>query len=198
MEVKAMRSRITILAGISFGLFTGWVLFPMVLYRSEEQPQHFSHLTHTGEKAGMACVDCHTTSDEGRFQGIPGIVKCAECHASPIGESHSEQELVSEYIVPNKEIPWQVYSRQPDNVFFSHAPHVARSAMACTECHGDHGVTDQLRPYEENRLSGYSRDIWGSNISGLSSEPWNGMKMDKCVRCHAGRQQRNGCIACHQ
>ena len=158
----------------------------------------FSHLTHTGEKAGMACSDCHSTNESGRFQGIPAIAKCAECHSSPLGESKSEKQLVEEFITPNKEIPWLVYSRQPDNAFFSHAPHTTLAEMKCEDCHGPHGSSETLRAHQTNRISGYSRDIWGANISGFSSNNWEGMKMDKCVRCHADNGRRDGCVACHK
>lgn len=193
-----MKSKILFLAGILFGAFIGWYAFPFALYQKNNQPMQFSHLTHTGEKAGMACEDCHTTNEEGRFQGIPATAKCAECHASPLGESETEKLLVDEYINPNKEIPWLVYSRQPDNAFFSHAPHVTLGEMKCEDCHGGHGSTEFLRPHQTNMISGYSRDIWGSSISGISLESWEGMKMDKCVRCHGEYNRRYGCVACHK
>lgn len=193
-----MKSKIVFIAGIAFGLFLGWYAFPAALYTSHEQPLHFSHLTHTGEKAGMACEDCHATLDNGRFQGIPAIAKCAECHESPLGESESEKQLVEEYISQQKEIPWLVYSRQPDNAYFSHAPHTVRGELACESCHGPHGTSEVLRPHQVNRISGYSRDIWGASISGFSTEPWVGMKMDKCVRCHGDNGRRDGCITCHK
>lgn len=193
-----MKSRIIVPSGILFGLFLGWYAFPFVLYKTNEQPMHFNHRTHTGEKGGMACTDCHTTAENGRFQGIPAVAKCAECHAAPLGESESEKILVEEYINTNKEIPWLVYSRQPDNAYFSHAPHVTLGEMKCEECHGDHGNSEKLRTYQENRISGYSRDIWGASISGISSSKWEGMKMDKCVNCHGDKGRRDGCVACHK
>lgn len=193
-----MKAKIIFSAGLAFGLLTGWYFFPMALYSSNEQPLHFSHATHTGESAGMACEDCHSTQENGRFQGIPAVAKCAECHSSPLGESESEKILVEEYIIPNKEIPWLVYSRQPDNAFFAHAPHTTLGEMKCESCHGPHGSSDVLRPHQVNRISGYSRDIWGANISGFSSSSWVGMKMDKCVRCHEDNGRRDGCIACHK
>ncbi|MBI2429820.1 MAG: cytochrome C [Ignavibacteriales bacterium] len=124
--------------------------------------------------------------------------QCAECHAAPLGESESEKLLVETYITPNKEIPWLVYSRQPDNAFFSHAPHVTLGEMKCENCHGGHGTSEALRTYQENRISGYSRDIWGASISGISSNTWEGMKMDRCVRCHGDNGRRDGCVACHK
>ncbi|MFA6467439.1 MAG: menaquinone reductase multiheme cytochrome c subunit QrcA [Bacteroidota bacterium] len=193
-----MKSKIIFIAGILFGSFIGWYAFPFALYYSNEQPLQFNHLVHTGEQGGMACEDCHQTNELGRFQGIPVVAKCAECHASPLGETENEKRLVDDYITPNKEIPWFVYSRQPDNAFFPHAPHVTLGEMKCEECHGDHGATEVLRLHQTNRISGYSRDIWGAGISGISSTTWEGMKMDKCVRCHGDNGRRDGCVACHK
>lgn len=193
-----MKSKIIVPSGILFGLIIGWYVFPFALYQQNEQPMQFSHLTHTGEKGGMACTDCHATAENGRFEGIPAVAKCAECHAAPLGESESEKILVDEYITPNKEIPWLIYSRQPDNAYFSHAPHVTLGEMKCEECHGEHGSSEILRTYQENRISGYSRDIWGAGISGIPSNSWEGMKMDRCVRCHGANGRRDGCVACHK
>ena len=91
-----------------------------------------------------------------------------------------------------------VYSRQPDNAFFSHSPHVVLGEMKCEDCHGTHGTSEVLKNYQENRISGYSRDIWGANISGFASNKWEGMKMDKCVQCHGENGRRDGCVACHK
>lgn len=158
----------------------------------------FSHVTHAGEKAGMACTDCHALGEDGRFQGIPAVTKCGECHAAQLGESESEKVLVEEYVTMNKEVPWLVYSRQPDNAYFPHASHLKLGEMKCEDCHGPHGQSENLRPYQVNRISGYGRDIWGQNISGFPSESWQGMKMDRCVRCHAQHNRRDGCIDCHK
>ncbi|KAB2924445.1 MAG: cytochrome c3 family protein [Bacteroidetes bacterium] len=193
-----MRSAIVLTAGIVSGLALGWFVFPLALYSTEPQPLHFSHATHAGEKAGMACADCHAVDEQGRFQGIPAVAKCAECHSAPIGESASELQLVEQYVTPNREIEWKVYARQPDNAHFPHNAHVTLGAMECADCHGPHGSSDTLRAYQVNRISGYSRDIWGPNISGFASNPWEGMKMDRCVRCHDDRGRRDGCVACHK
>ncbi len=185
-------------SGFAGMLVIGWFIFPMVLYKSEPQPIQFSHKVHTGEQAGMACEDCHVISDDGRFLGIPAVAKCAECHSSPIGESANEKSLVENYIIPNKEIPWHIYSRQPDNAYFSHASHVRLAHLKCEECHGPIGESARLKVYQVNRISGYSRDIWGENISGIPSHPWEGMKMDRCVHCHEKNGRRDGCIECHK
>ncbi|MBW7888184.1 MAG: cytochrome c3 family protein [Bacteroidetes bacterium] len=194
-----MNYRGPIIFGIGFllSLIIGWFLFPMALYKSEAQPLQYNHKLHVTDQ-GMSCEDCHAFAESGAFQGIPAVSKCAECHAEPIGETDAEKILVEEYITPNKEIPWKVYSRQPDNAYFSHASHVTIGKMDCKDCHGSQGESEQLRTYQVNRISGYSRDIWGPNISGIQSESWQGMKMDKCIRCHDDRGRRDGCIACHK
>ena len=58
--------------------------------------------------------------------------------------------------VPNRQPRWLSYSRQPENVYFSHAAHVRRGRLKCEECHGDVGASDSLRPAREDRISGYS------------------------------------------
>jgi menaquinone reductase, multiheme cytochrome c subunit len=184
--------------GFTFSLAFGWFLFPYLLYKTEAQPLQFSHKTHTGDKVGMVCSDCHALAADGRFQGIPAVAQCSTCHASPVGTSSDEKVLVERYITPGKEIPWRVYSRQPDNAYFPHAVHLKLGELKCEDCHGPHGKSARLRDYQVNRISGYSRDIWGSNISGIPTEPWQGMKMDRCVRCHAQHGRRDGCIDCHK
>jgi menaquinone reductase, multiheme cytochrome c subunit len=186
------------LLGIACALLLGWIVFPLALYRTEPQPLSFSHKVHTGDPTGMTCDSCHELAEDGRFQGIPSLEKCAVCHAEPAGTTAAEKRLVEEYVKPQKEIPWKVYSRQPDNAYFSHAAHIKAGKLKCEACHGSHGQSETLRPYQVNRISGYSRDIWGPNISGIPSQPWQGMKMDRCLRCHAEKGKVDGCISCHK
>jgi menaquinone reductase, multiheme cytochrome c subunit len=193
-----MRGISFLVGGFILALLIGWFVFPRLLYSSEQQPLQFSHKVHAGEQAGIPCADCHTTAADGRFQGLPPLAKCAECHSAQLGETAAEKRLVDEYVTPGKEVPWHVYQRQPDNAHFPHAVHTRLDGITCATCHGPHETSDSLRSYEENRISGYSRDIWGPEISGISSEPWEGMKMDKCVRCHEKNGRRDGCIDCHK
>ncbi len=195
-----MTSKGTILfwTGLAAGLALGWFGFPHALYRSVEQPLQFSHSVHTGENVGMACADCHAFAANGRFQGIPALAKCAECHSAQLGETEAEKKLVEEYVVPNREIPWLVYSRQPGNAYFSHLQHVKRAEIECAQCHGAHGTSNTLRPLQVNRISGYSRDLWGQSLSRLRRQPWDGKKMDECVRCHQQHGKNSGCLDCHK
>jgi hypothetical protein len=108
-------------------------------------------------------------------------------------------------VAKDREVPWLIYSRQPDCVFFSHAAHVISGQMDCVTCHGHIGESTSLKVYEENRITGYSRDIWGKNIAGIKRNSWDRMKMDDCADCHrennvnqnSVQTQRGGCFVCH-
>jgi hypothetical protein len=192
------RSALFFLTGFAATLVLGWYVFPTLLYRDEMQPIQFSHKLHTADEVGLACEDCHEFSPDGRFAGIPHTQKCADCHSVQLGSTEDERRLVEEYVGVGKEIPWREYLHQPDNAHFPHVLHVKRVGLECAECHGPHGSTDRLRTVKVNRISGYTQDIWGENISGIPSHPWDGMKMDRCVRCHERHHKSDGCISCHK
>lgn len=183
--------------GLAAGLLAGWVALPAFLYGRQEQPLPFDHQVHV-ESAGMGCEDCHGFADDGSFTGIPPLSSCAGCHGEVQGESEAERRLVEDYVATGREIPWLVHARQPDNVYFSHAPHVRRAGLECRRCHGDHGTSTTTRVYEYNRISTYSRDIWGPRIGGGGPDEWDSMKMSACVRCHAHSGVRDHCLMCHK
>jgi menaquinone reductase, multiheme cytochrome c subunit len=192
------RGKLIFLAGFFVMLAAGWFGFPRMLYQKTNQPIQFSHQVHTGDKAGMTCEDCHSFQADGRFNGIPSIGKCAGCHMTLLGNSAGEKVLVEKYVATNTEIPWLVYSRQPENAYFSHVQHVRIAKIQCERCHGPHGASDTLRPYESDRLTGYSRDIWGHSLSRIHSEVWDGKKMDNCASCHEQQGVSNNCLLCHK
>jgi hypothetical protein len=170
--------------GLAFALTLGWVGFPRLLFARAAQPLRFSHKTHATGRTGLGCEDCHPVAEDGRFAGIPRVASCAACHTEPQGRTEDERRLVEEYVGPGREIPWLVYSRQPENVRFSHAIHVRRAGIACERCHGAHGESDVLPPHETNRISGYSRNL---------------TRMGDCEGCHAERlHRRTACLACHK
>jgi menaquinone reductase, multiheme cytochrome c subunit len=195
-----MRGMIFFAGGMTLALAAGWLAFPRVLYQAKRQPLEFNHKLHAGTKVGAKCVDCHSLNAEGRFSGIPALAQCSGCHVAALTESADEKKLIEQYVTPNREIPWLVYSRQPENVHFSHASHIKAAGLACERCHGAHGASEKLRPYEENRISGYSRDIWGPSIARISFAKGvrPGMKMDDCENCHAEKNVATGCMACHK
>lgn len=184
-------------AGLAAGLAAGWVALPALLYGRQEQPLAFNHQVHV-VSAGMACEDCHGFADDGSFRGIPATASCADCHAEAQGTTEAERILVEEYVAGGREIRWLVYSRQPDNVYFSHAPHVRRAGLECRRCHGDRESSTTTPPYEFNRITGYSRAIWGPRIQGGGPHEWDSMKMSACVKCHAERGVKDHCLMCHK
>lgn len=181
--MTGMRNTFVFGLGLATALLAGWILFPHALYVREHQPVAFYHKTHA-EKSGIAeCGQCHALNVDGAVIGMPPIETCATCHSEPIGKSHDEAILVNSYVKAGKEVPWLVYAKQPANVWFSHAIHVRLAGLVCTECHSSYGKSDQARIYEQDRLSGYSRDT---------------MTMSNCENCHRRRHVQAGCLACHQ
>jgi menaquinone reductase, multiheme cytochrome c subunit len=199
----------------------GWVALPVLLYAEKQQPIDFSHKLHVEELG--ECEGCHYFREDGSFSGIPSLDKCLECHEEAMGENPEEAKFIAEYVEPGKEIPWLIYSRQPVCVFFSHAAHVTMAEMDCAICHGSIGDSEHTRPYQYNRLTKYSRDIWGWNIAGLSTNGWERMnagdsheghgshevdldqparmKMDDCAECHEGKKgpgYKDACFVCHK
>lgn len=193
-------------------LIVGWVVFPAVLYSKQTQPMNFNHRLHVspdigidGETREERCAYCHEFRDDGTFAGIPKLDKCTECHddpESPLGDTPQEKEFLERYVSGGKEIPWLIYSRQPDCVYFSHIAHVNMGELSCDTCHGDFADNEKLPVYQENRLTGYSINIWGKRISGIygDKKPADRMKMDDCAECHTkmGQEQNNSCFVCHK
>jgi hypothetical protein len=186
------------LAGLATALTIGWVGLPYVMYRPMEQPLSFSHKVHTGESVGLTCNDCHPVLEDGRFAGIPSVETCAGCHQETLGDTPDEKVLVEKYVLEGREIPWLVYSRQPEHVDFPHSVHVRLAGLPCQRCHGAHGTTDTLPPAEINRLTGYSRDIWGHSGVRLNLRPGEGKKMADCSGCHRQQGVEESCLDCHK
>ena len=191
--------------GLVASLVLGWVIFPQLLYSQKEQPVQFNHALHN-EMVEDGCESCHFFREDGTYSGVPKLAQCIDCHEEVQGESAEEEKFVTEYVLKGREVPWLVYARQPDCVFFSHVAHVKMGQMDCVTCHGHIGESESLRPYQGNRISGYSRDIWGKNIAGIKFNSWDRMKMDDCSECHVRNNVnqnsvqtlRGGCFVCHR
>ena len=184
--------------GLAASLIFGWVIFPKLLYSQKRQPVDYNHAIHLG-LVDNGCQSCHFYREDGSFSGIPKLENCAQCHESMQGETEAEKILVEKYVQQGREVPWLVYARQPDCVFFSHATHTERSRLDCVVCHGHIGTSTSTPIYEENRITGVSRDIWGRNIAGIKMNSWDRMKMDDCAECHmemAGK--KDACFVCHK
>lgn len=196
---------LALITGLILSLIVGWVVFPNVLYSKKNQPFDFNHKLHLQE-VDEGCASCHFFRQDGTFSGVPRLAQCTGCHDEVLGGSEDEVVFVEQYVAKEREVPWLVYARQPDCVFFSHAAHIYGAQLDCKTCHGAIGTSETLRPYEENRLTGYSRDIWGKSIGGFKHNTWDRMKMDDCAQCHetAGihdssvQTGRDACFVCHK
>ncbi len=196
---------LSFIVGLALSMVVGWAVFPKVLYSKKSQPVDFSHKVHI-EEVDNGCESCHFFREDGTFSGVPKLEQCIDCHEEVMVGTENETVFVEQYVAKEREVPWLVYSRQPDCVFFSHAAHIYGAQMECRTCHGDIGTSDTLKPYEENRITGYSRDIWGHSIAGFKHNSWDRMKMDDCAECHetAGihdssvQTGRDACFVCHK
>lgn len=184
--------------GLVAALLLGWFVFPRALYTRQDQPLAFHHKTHAEKSGSAQCSDCHTVREDGTFAGIPTVETCAGCHSDRLGTSNDEAILVDRYVKTGQQVPWLVYARQPANVWFSHAIHTRNAGLACKQCHSTYGESDQVRVYEQNRITGYSRDIWGHSISRIKFMRRDGMKMSDCEDCHRQRHVDVGCLGCHK
>ncbi len=194
--------------GFAASLVVGWLIFPNLLYSQKKQPFDFNHALHMGE-VDNGCESCHFFREDGTYSGVPKLAQCVACHEDVQGDTQDETIFVEKYVSKKREVPWRVYSRQPDCVFFSHAAHVKMAKMDCVTCHGHIGESTSLPVYEENRLTGYSRDIEGhhlENLLCLKKNTADRMKMDDCAECHlekTGRKtsvqtEKDGCFVCHK
>ncbi len=191
--------------GFVASLIVGWIISPELLYCEKKQPIDFNHVLHM-EEVDEGCESCHFFREDGTYSGVPKLAQCVDCHEEVQGESPDEEKFVNEYVANDREVPWLVYSKQPDCVFFSHVAHVKTGGMECVTCHGSIGESTSLKVYEENWITGYSRDIWGKNISGLKEHTWDRMKMDDCAECHVKNNVKQtsvqtgkgACFVCHK
>ena len=109
--------------GVFASLIVGWVIFPKLLYSQKKQPIDFNHVIHVAEVEN-GCESCHFLRKDGTFSGSPKLEQCVDCHEEIQGVDPDEIKFVEEYVSKGREVPWLVYARQPDCVFFSHAAHI--------------------------------------------------------------------------
>ena len=184
--------------GLVIVLVIGWGIFPQALYSKKMQPVDFSHAKH-GLESDLTCESCHAFREDGSYTGIPDTKTCFECHDEvPNSDDPREAQFIDEYVKPGKEIEWLVYSKQPPCVYFSHAPHVKMAKLDCTVCHGPKKEENTPPVYQENRLTKYSRNIWGYNMFPWKSNTWDRMKMNDCADCHEDHGTSNACFVCHK
>ncbi len=188
--------------GLALVMIIGWVVWPKLFYAKKTQPFPFKHEVHT-VKGKKDCTECHFFDKEGRFSGTPDFYFCPKCHQKDKPQNKdnkNEKAFIEEYYTDDGRLkksppPWYTYSKQPDNVYFPHLPHVKRARIRCEYCHGNHSKTAELPPYYENRLTSYSRNVWDN------------LKMTDCTSCHTScaechtekkQAENNACFTCHK
>ncbi len=194
------------LLGMVVAMLWGWYSYPNIMYDKQEQPIVFNHVIHMD--VGMDCADCHYLREDGTFAGRPTTESCASCHEMALTDHPEEIKFIKEYVETGREIAdeWLIYAKQPDNVYFPHAPHSFENCARCHEymdvfpistveescaaCHIDVWNMETPPTYQRNWLSSYSRDI---------------MMMWECEACHAipghmygGANASNACFVCHK
>lgn len=183
--------------GLVTGLALGWWVYPHLVFESVEQPLDFSHRLHVGEDVGMECLDCHGF-EGARTIRVPTTDRCVFCHEEALTDSPDEIRLVEDYIAREREVEWLVYSRQPAGVRFAHAQHTELAELECSACHGAHAETETLPPLLRNRISTYSRALWGRGGLGPGDDHPRGLEMSDCDRCHRERDVEQSCLDCHR
>ncbi|WP_243359151.1 cytochrome c3 family protein [Fundidesulfovibrio terrae] len=173
-----------VLPGLAAGLAAAWLGYPRLAWVALTQPIRFSHSVHA--RQDVACTACHANAPGGAFNGFPSIEVCAGCHPDPTGgRSEDEKEadkLVSEYVKKHKDVPWLSMVREPDHVYFPHAPHLSGKPAGCASCHPDMAREDYPE-LKRNRISGY-----------LSRT----MPMARCRACHQSSRAADDCVVCHR
>ena len=103
-----------------------------------DQPVKFSHVVHAADNQ-IECRYCHSTVNQSRHAGIPGVDVCWNCHSIVREGSHSGKHQIGKVVNAHEQgtpIRWIRVHNLQDHVFFSHAQHVNIGKMNCTTCHG--------------------------------------------------------------
>jgi hypothetical protein len=133
-------SRLSIVAGVAFVGFLGWVVTMLYLsgYHTGQgdyvsQPIQFSHAHHVGG-VGIDCRYCHSSVEDSAFAGIPPTKTCMNCH-SQIWNNAPILEPVRASFRDDTPLSWTRVHDLPDFVYFNHGIHVNKG-VGCATCHG--------------------------------------------------------------
>lgn len=139
------------------------------------QPVSFPHDKHVGLNVG--CVACHTGAMDETRARVPSTDACKLCHRVERSFPATPPQLAS-FIASAQQIPWNQAQKMPDHVYFSHRRHVGLGKIACAQCHGDIGSSQQpiTRAYLRTGEAG----------------------MAQCIDCHRKTGASKDCLACHR
>jgi hypothetical protein len=141
------------------------------------QPIVFSHSKHlVGEHSPkLACTECHTGAERQAVAGLPSLDRCLQCHMKPQSD-RPEEHVVRDVAARGGPFAWTQVTRNPGNVYFSHAAHTTIAKLTCTGCHGDVASWTMPPGQPDLRLE----------------------NMGVCVDCHRERAAPTACLTCHK
>jgi len=145
-------------------------LILLLLLQAGTQPIRFSHKIHAGDNK-LDCLFCHSGARRAPVAGIPSVRYCMGCHRMA-AVTRPEIARVRGYWEKQVPIRWAKVVKQPDYVFFNHAPHIARG-VRCQKCHG------AIETMNEVKLD-------------------HTLSMDVCVDCHRQNKTSIDCYTCHR
>lgn len=175
---------------IPFFIFA-WIFFAIsrtscndIMQADAAKPIPFMHKTHVEKYEIRDCQTCHIYDENGRFQGLPSIGECTQCHARDASftavNDHSTPRRKSMFdSYADTDRPWTSWAKQPDLVYFSHK--VVMTAK-----------------FEDGRMKSRCEACHGDKASSTGTAMIKGkMLMGQCMDCHDALQISNKCAVCH-
>lgn len=170
-----MRSRVIATAAFTAGLLALVGSSSCGLIRSlgtadAPPPRPFNHLAHIDR--GLDCASCHETAATAVRAGMPSKEVCMACHEDIDKDpAVPAEKKVAWFLGPDGQPRWSAFTKQAEEVIFSHAAH---AKTACADCH-----------------VGIDKD------TGLV--PPLLQRMASCTSCHERQAPaKNDCASCHQ
>ena len=141
------------------------------------------HKTHIEKYDISDCETCHKYDENGRFQGLPTVGECTQCHARDgqlTNNDHKSPRRKSMFdSFKDTDKPWTSWAKQPDLVYFSHK--VVMTAK-----------------FEDGKLKARCGSCHGDKASSTTTAMIKGkMLMGQCEDCHTALGISNKCAVCH-
>ena len=151
--------------GLAMALLVGWVAFPRA-HSTRRNNSRSSFVTRRMRKSlasqnAASAMLCARTEPLQGFQPWKSALPAIPNGLEEQGRGNLGRQL---YQTGTRDSMARLRSATSQRLVLARDPCEA-AALACTECHSTYGESDQVRTYQLNRISGYSRDIWGRSIS---------------------------------
>jgi hypothetical protein len=184
-------------------------------------PRAFNHLAHLDR--GLTCQTCHEGAETNEVAGMPSKSLCMDCHEQlDQAPGVPPEKTVAQFLDEKGEPAWSRFTKQSDEIKFSHARHAA-GKVDCLSCHAGMDKDAGLRPagmlqrmsscvacHEKDAKECVSCESCHSVITAATRPPnhdkdWKrthghcsreGGEVatgNSCTMCH----QKDSCVACH-